>query len=293
MIALLGASGYIGTAFRRQLDAGGIDYVALPRAQCNCHDRDAMARLLRKLAPEFLINAAGLTGRPNVDTCELQKSDCLAANSVLPGQLRAICEQLRLPWGHVSSGCIYTGSREGGAGYRESDPPNFTFRQNNCSFYSGCKALGEEVLLGARQCYIWRLRIPFNHIDCPRNYLTKVMRYDRLLDVPNSMSHLDQFVTACLDCWQGKLPYGIYNLVNSGAITTREVVEIITNHGITAKKFRFFASEREFMCAAARTPRSSCILDNSKAIAAGLVLPDVREAICMSLSTWKHTATVA
>jgi hypothetical protein len=87
-----------------------------------------------------------------------------------------------VPWGHVSSGCIYTGSRPDGRGFTETDTPNFTFRTNNCSFYSGTKALGEEVLAGKPNVYIWRLRIPFDHVDNPRNFLTKLIRYQRLLE---------------------------------------------------------------------------------------------------------------
>ena len=37
------------------------------------------------LVEEFLINAAGYTGKPNVDACELHKADCLMGNAVLPG----------------------------------------------------------------------------------------------------------------------------------------------------------------------------------------------------------------
>jgi hypothetical protein len=44
-------------------------------------------------------------------------------------------------WKSGSSGCIYTGSRPDGSGFTEENPPNFNFRQNNCSFYSGTKAL--------------------------------------------------------------------------------------------------------------------------------------------------------
>ncbi len=39
-----------------------------------------------------------------------------------------------------------------GGGFREDDAPNFSFRTNHCSFYSGTKALGEEVLAGAADC---------------------------------------------------------------------------------------------------------------------------------------------
>jgi len=130
----------------------------------------------------------------------VHKAECLAGNAVLPGVIREVCEHLRLPWGHVSSGCIYTGARPDGSGFTEDDAPNFSFRQNNCSFYSGCKALGEEVLAGAEQCFIWRLRIPFDEYDSPRNYISKMMRYDRLLSATNSLSQLTEFANASIAC---------------------------------------------------------------------------------------------
>ena len=69
-------------------------------------------------------------------------------------------------------------------GFTETDPPNFTFRDPPCSFYSGTKALGEEMwrrrlvprCVGPAS-YIWRLRIPFDEFDNARNYLSKVQRY--------------------------------------------------------------------------------------------------------------------
>jgi hypothetical protein len=64
---------------------------------------------LQRDRPEFLINAAGYTGKPNVDACELHKAECLLGNAVLPGIVAQACEEAGVPWGHVSSGCIYTG----------------------------------------------------------------------------------------------------------------------------------------------------------------------------------------
>src|SRR6185503_4612969 len=106
---------------------------------------------------------------------------------------RQACEQVNIPWGHISSGCIYTGSKPDGSGFGEQDRPNFTFRQNNCSFYSGCKALAEELLADAERCYLWRPRMPFSHRDAPKNYLSKILNYEKLLDVTNSLSELDEF----------------------------------------------------------------------------------------------------
>lgn len=286
MIVLLGGSGFVGTAFQRTLSGNETPFRVLSRRNVDYSRKDVLLRALREMRPSFLINVAGYTGKPNVDACELHKSACLAGNAVLPGTVRAVCEELQLPWGHVSSGCIYTGSNTDGSGFTESDPPNFSFRQNNCSFYSGCKALGEELLDGASQCFIWRLRIPFNQVDSSRNYISKLMRYDRLLEATNSLSQLDEFVRACVDCWTNRLEFGSYNLTNPGIVTTREVVEIVRKHGLSDREFSFFDSEREFMRTAAKTPRSNCVLDSSKALNAGLHLTPVHEALDHAMRHW-------
>ena len=134
------------------------------------------------------------TGKPNVDACESAKYESLQGNAVLPGIIREVCEDLKIPWGHISSGCIYSGRRADGEGWSEEDEPNFSFRSPPCSFYSGTKALGEEVLEGAENCFVWRLRIPFNHEPSPRNYLQKLLNYENLLEAENSVSHLKNFV---------------------------------------------------------------------------------------------------
>ena len=74
-------------------------------------------------------------------------------------------------------------------------PSNFSFDYPPCSYYSGTKVLGEAAIkeVGGNY-YIWRLRIPFDEYDSPRNYLTKLIRYDKLLDAENSVSHLGDFV---------------------------------------------------------------------------------------------------
>ena len=286
-IWILGASGYVGGAFQRLLEARGIAFRALPRNVLNYYDLPALTIALHEARPPFLINCAGYTGKPNVDACELHKTDCLLGNAILPGVLRTACEATNTPWGHVSSGCIFTGRRSDGGGFRETDTPNFSFRTNNCSFYSGTKALGEELLEGARDCFIWRLRIPFNEVDSPRNYLTKVIRYARLLEAENSLSQLDEFVRASWECWEKRVPFAIYNVTNPGSVTTHEVVDLIRKSGVSDKQFQFFTDEADFMQKAAKTPRSNCVLDSSKLAATGIAMSEVHDAIATALRNWK------
>jgi len=290
MIYLLGGSGYVGNAYQQLLSRKGIPFRNLRRKDLDYANPSALAAALKTDRPEFVINAAGYTGKPNVDACELHKADCLQGNAVLPGAIAAACEAAGVPWGHVSSGCIYTGSRDDGSPFTELDPPNFTFRQNNCSFYSGTKALGEEVLNGHPNVYVWRLRIPFDHIDSPRNYLTKLIRYNRLLEATNSISQLHEFVAATFACWEKHVPFGTYNVTNPGEVTTREVVDLIRGSGVCTKDFQFFKDESEFMRTAAKTPRSNCTMSSAKLASVGIRLTDVREAISRNLRNWKAAA---
>ena len=89
----------------------------------------------------------------------------------------------------ISSGCIYGGYEKH---FTEKDTPNFDFQ--NGSFYSGTKALAEKVVLQNNpNSYVFRLRIPFDQYASPRNYLTKLLSYDTLLDAENSLSHRADF----------------------------------------------------------------------------------------------------
>ncbi len=287
MVVLLGATGYVGQAFARHLENLGVQLACPTRSETDYTCPSTLRRFLEQARPEFLINAAGYTGKPNVDACEIHKTACLQGNATFPGNLRTVCEDLDLPWGHVSSGCIYTGRREDGAGFREDDPPNFSFRQDNCSWYSGTKALGEEILAGASKCYVWRLRIPFDHRNSPRNYLTKLMSYDRLLEAENSISHLDEFVQATWQTWEKQTPFGIYNITNPGHVTTRQVAHWIQQRGICNKDFQFFDSEEQFLSEAAQTPRSNCVMDSSKLQAADIHMTPIEQAVKDALARWE------
>lgn len=286
MIFLLGGSGYVGSAYQALLTRKGLPFRNLRRTDFDYSDQAALTALLRREKPAFLINAAGYTGKPNVDACELHKAECLFGNGVLPGRIAQACTDAGVPWGHVSSGCIYTGSRADGTGFSETDTPNFTFRTDNCSFYSGTKALGEEVLAGRPDVYIWRLRIPFNEVDNPRNYLSKLIRYDTLLEAANSISQLEEFVAATFACWEKRVPFGIYNVTNPGEVTTREVVELIKKSGVSTKEFKFFSDEAEFMRTAAKTPRSNCTMTSAKLAATGIQMTEVHEAVARDLRRW-------
>ena len=313
MIVLLGASGYVGQAFAQTLRERDRTFKVLSRKDVDYSRSDELLRFLQAERPEFLINAAGYTGKPNVDGCEIARADTLQGNTLLPQTIAEACAATRTPWGHISSGCIYTGAKivENGAtrvekdmtrpelrklvetapdkvrGFTEIDPPNFSFRDPPCSFYSGTKALGEEAIAGQGEAYVWRLRIPFDQFDNARNYLSKVQRYSKVYDNVNSISHRFDFARACVDLWERRAPFGIYNVTNPGFVTTRHVVQLIEKILKPDRRFQFWESDEEFYRVAAKTPRSNCVMDISKLLAAGVKIRPVEEALEHSLKNWK------
>jgi dTDP-4-dehydrorhamnose reductase len=313
MIVLLGGTGYIGRQFAAFLREQGLPFVAPSRSVMDYTRFDPLLEFLRQTKPDFLINAAGYTGKPNVDACEQNRADTLQGNSLFPATVAHVCATLGLPWGHVSSGCIFSGAKveaDGRArverdltqpplqswlrknrgafhGFTEEDEPNFSFRQGPCSFYSGSKALGEEAIRGVGQSYIWRLRIPFDQCDDARNYLSKLQNYPKVYDNVNSLSHRGDFVAACLELWRRRASFGTYNVTNPGFVTSRQVVEMIQRTLKPKRSFEFWSGDEEFYRLAAKTPRSNCILDVSKLLAAGVAMRPVEEALAEALRHWR------
>ena len=142
-------------------------------------------------------------------------------------------------------------------------------------------------MAGIGQSYTWRLRIPFDEIDSARNYLSKVQRYAKAYDNVNSISHRADYAAACLDLWDQRAAFGIYNVTNPGFVTTRQVVGMVEKILKPGKLFEFWKNDDEFYRTAARTPRSNCVLDVSKLLAAGVRIRPVGEALEHSLRHWQ------
>lgn len=287
MVYLVGADGYVGRAFAAFFEQKAVPFRRLTRADGDFSNKDFVASLLGESRPSLVLNAAGYVGRPTVDATELHKLRTLQENTILPAVLAEVCAEKKIPLGHVSSGCIFSGNRADGNPFNELDPPNITFGSSRQSFYSGSKALAEEILRKTPNCYVWRLRYPFNSEDGPRNYISKLMRYEKLIDARNSLSQLDEFVEACWHCVTVGAAPGIYNVTNPGSVRTSWIVDRLLALGITDKSFQYFRSEEEF-CDTVLIPRAFCTLDSSKILATGAKLTPVQEAIETALAYWQR-----
>ena len=111
MIYLLGGSGYVGGA-----------YQALLRKKAS-PSATSSAREIDYAAPGVLLAAlrAGPAGvpdqrgratpaNPTSTPAKCTRRNACIGNAVLPGLIARACAEAGVPWGHVSSGCIFSGA---------------------------------------------------------------------------------------------------------------------------------------------------------------------------------------
>lgn len=292
IIILFGAKGYIGSEFESQLKKLNIPIFCWSNSKgCTFKDLQKWSEALKFNFPEIkiaaAINAAGYVGKPNVDACEKNKNETLLGNVVWPQILTDWCIANDIPLAHISSGCIYQGHRADGKPFTEEDEPNFSFKDSKCSFYSGTKALAEKIVSKFEKSYILRLRIPFDENNNERNFISKMIRYEEILKSENSISNKHDFVRASISLILKKADYGIYNIVNSGVLSTDELVKKLKATICKGKKFKLI-NEKQLYERHASAIRSNCVLDNAKLLATGFKIQNVHDSLNYCLKNWKQ-----
>ncbi len=172
-------------------------------------------RIVNKYKPKVIINCIGLTGKNNVDDCELVKDDVLLANSFIPIMLAEIALRQGIKLVHISSGCIFNFDYRTDKPIQE-DSENYFFNL----FYSRSKIYAEralEALSRAHDILILRIRIPLLNQPHPKNLLDKLIKYKKVIDVPNSVTYIPDFVSA-VKYLIGIGAKGVYNVVNKGGL---------------------------------------------------------------------------
>lgn len=257
MKTLIIGNGYIGSRLVKALPSH-LPYKVIGR-------QDNIETAIMSFAPSVIFNCAGYSGVPNVDACEGEKEKTLRDNLVLPHKLAYLAEKYRIVLAHVSSGCIYQGGP-----FVESDTPNFTG-----SFYSLSKKLAEEAIRQWSKHYNLRIRMPFSGAKEPKNLLVKLSSYPRLVNYTNSLTHVDEAIAVMVYLVYMSLPFGTYNIVNPGTISTKEIADML---GISP----IWVSHKDFdkMVLA---PRSECSLDCSKVLQF-VEMRDVRTALSESIN---------
>jgi dTDP-4-dehydrorhamnose reductase len=273
-ILILG-KGYIGNYLAKTNKGHNLTHIS--KSDLNYEDPDTFIKFLRKETDypksqfDWIINCSGYTGRPNVEACEVDKENCYHYNVTVPLYITKVANRFRIPIIHIGSGCIYDGySQE----YTEDDLPNFGADSSYSSFYSKTKDAFEKLSEHLER-YIFRIRIPFNGIPEPKNYLWKLLNYNNLISQQNSITNVDDLVNFIYKFIEEKRSLGIYNVTNKGSIEAKNVVEILKKYGLENPNWKFVSINN----ANFKVGRSNCILNTSKIESYDLQLPDVKESI--------------
>ena len=213
-ILILG-KGFIGERLQKEFNC------KIDGSMINCFS-DA-EKLIKKYNSKIIINCIGITGRRNVDDCELEKDATLLGNSFIPVILAEVALRNNIKLVHISSGCIFDFDYKKDKPIKE-DAKVYFFKL----FYSRSKIYAEIALDTLAKKYnilIARIRIPLLNSKHPKNVLDKLIKYKQVIDIPNSVTYIPDFIQAIKHLIKIDAR-GIYNVVNKGGLRYPELMKI-------------------------------------------------------------------
>ncbi len=176
--------------------------------------------LVQTHQPDAVFNAAGVTGKPNVDWCEDHQMETIQGNTVLPIMIAQACTQTNTYLLHLGTGCVFYGRspHEDGV-WNEADAAN------PVAVYSRAKYAADLVLSTMPNIGIARLRMPIDVRSCPQNLIDKITTYPKVIDVENSVTVVPDLLDACYQLMQKK-GAGIFHCTNPGTIRHKQIIAL-------------------------------------------------------------------
>jgi len=113
-------------------------------------------------------------------------------------------------------------------------------------------------------------------LNNPRNFITKIARYDKVVNIPNSMTVLDELLPISIEMAKRNLR-GIWNFTNPGVISHNEILEMYKNYMDSNFKWTNFTLEEQAKVIVA--PRSNNEMDASKLKAEFPELLHIKDAL--------------
>lgn len=270
-ILLLAANGQVGAECRHRLAASG-DVVCATRdgtltggSRCEVADLclpDAVAALVRRIAPEVLINAAAYTA---VDRAESDREAAFRTNAESPKAIAEACADIGTYFIHYSTDYVFDGN--GSRPYLPEDPTT------PLGVYGESKLAGEQAIR-ASGCDHAILRTAWVYASHGKNFLLTMLRiageHEKLRVVGDQVgtptpASLIANVTARIVAAKDRKT-GIWHLTPHGHTSWHGFAEAIVDgafeRGLLAKKPVVSAITTADFPTAARRPTWS-VLDNA------------------------------
>ena len=175
-------------------------------------------------------------------------------NLYVPLKLAQFCEKQSIHFTYIGTGCIYTYQDEKRT-FSEEDNPNF-FGSN----YSIVKGMTNNLIRNMN-CLHLRIRMPITSEKHPRNFITKILNYEKICSIPNSMSVLDELIPIASHMMIENIK-GTFNFTNPGVIEHNEILQMYKDEVDNCYTWKNFSIEEQDSILLSK--RSNNHLDTSK-----------------------------
>jgi UDP-glucose 4,6-dehydratase len=214
-----GGGGWIGGQFTKVLMEKGWNVV---HAKSRADDRAGVLEEIGAVHPTHMVSLIGRTHGPGFTTIDYLEQpgklrENMNDNLYGPIVLASVAKMKNLHMMYMGTGCIFEFDEThtvGGTGFGEDSLPNFFG-----SSYSTVKGFTDRIMAEeyADSCLNVRIRMPISTEDCPRNFITKIIKYSKICSIPNSMTVLDDILPILEQCLRRRVT-GALNAVNPGLI---------------------------------------------------------------------------
>jgi dTDP-4-dehydrorhamnose reductase len=272
-ILVYGSKGWIGNQFIKLLEnlcSSNVD-IEYIEGKSRVDNEKQLLEEITNTNPTHVVSFIGRThGKINnktyttIDYLEQEGKlfDNVRDNLFSPLLLVNICSKKNIHYTYLGTGCIFKFDEthpyaKEENGFTEEDHPNFFG-----SSYSIVKGFTDRFMhLYEDKVLNLRIRMPITGEKNPRNFITKIVNYEKICSVPNSMTVLPELLPYVLDMMQNKTT-GTINLTNPGLISHNEILQMYKE--IVDKDFKWnnFSQEEQRKILAA--DRSNNYLDTTK-----------------------------
>jgi 3,5-epimerase/4-reductase len=245
---IYGGNGWIGKQFIQLLKHEQIKY-SIGFARCN--NADDLRMEIENIKPTHVISFIGRThgiylGETYTTIDYLEKpgklEENIRDNLFSPLNLALLSNEYNFHFTYLGTGCIFEYNDEHPSekednGFTENSKPNF-FE----SSYSTIKGFTDQLLhfpLFEKSVLNLRIRMPITSDESPRNFITKIVNYNKICSIKNSMTVLPELLPLALQMIMNKTT-GTVNLTNPGLISHNEILQLykeIVDVNFTWKNF--------------------------------------------------------
>ena len=276
-ILLFGSTGFIGSHFKEALEEKGYRVFG-PRIEVR--DLDEVKKAFEDIRPDIAINATGKTGTPNVDWCETHPAETFTVNVGGSLNIASVALENKVPMVQIGSGCLYNGDN-GGKGFSESDGPNYFG-----SLYTRSRIYSEAMLREFPNVLQLRVRIPITGKPHPKNLIDKLLRYPKIINVPNSCTVIEDFIPAVIQLME-KGATGVFNMTNIGAMDHKRIMAMYNEIVDPDFEINLMPKKEEAdLC----LRRSNCVLNTDKREKLGVHMPPLADSFRRILKEYKANA---